>query len=193
MEYTYDMRVPKDRVAVLIGKNGEVKKKIEKSSNVKLDIDSKEGEVVITGEEGLSLYAAKEIIRAIARGFNPEFALRLLKTDYILEMFDIKNFANSNNAMLRLKGRVIGSEGKSRKIIENLTETSICVYGKTIGILGESQNVAFARKAIENLLKGARHSSVYKWLEKKCKELRKMERVGLEEFDLNKDIKEDTE
>ena len=73
--------------------------------------------------------------------------------------------------MIRLKGRVIGQEGKSRKIIEGLTETYISVYGKTISIIGQAENVSVARRAIESLLAGSNHATVYRWLEKKRREL----------------------
>ena len=52
---------------------------------------------------------------AIARGFNPELSLLLLKPDYAFEIVQIKDYAKTKNSMLRLKGRVIGQEGKSRK------------------------------------------------------------------------------
>ena len=61
---------------------------------------------------------------------------------------------------------MIGAAGKSRKIIEELTETDICIFGKTIGIIGRAEDVTIARHAIESLLKGSTHSAVYRWLER---------------------------
>ena len=78
----------------------------------------------------------------------------------------MNDFAKTKNDSVRLKGRVIGSEGKSRNAIEELTETNISVYGKTIGIIGLQQNVASAKKAIESLLSGSPHSNVYRFLER---------------------------
>ena len=182
-ELIYELRVPKDRVAVLIGKKGEVKQNIEASTKTKLDIDSQEGVVTITGDDGLGLFDAKEIIKAIGRGFNPEIAMLLLKADYSLELIDISDFAGkSKNDMIRLKGRIIGERGKSRKIIEDLTETSISVYGKTIGILGDSTNVAAARRAVESLLGGAQHATIYKQLEKFKKDASRAKFLGVETF-----------
>ena len=74
-EFSYELKIPKERVAVLIGKKGEIKKQIEQATNTKLKIDSKEGDVEISGEDALKLYATREIIRAIGRGFNPEIAM----------------------------------------------------------------------------------------------------------------------
>jgi len=170
-EFNYTLKVPKERIGVLIGREGEIKKKIEEATQTFLDVDSQEGEVIISADDGLKLYDAKEIIRAIARGFNPETALFLLKSDYILEIVDMRDFAGkSKNTLLRLKGRVIGREGKSKREIERLTETYISVYGKTIAVIGRIEDVPNARKAVENLLQGATHASVFKFLEKMKKQ-----------------------
>ncbi len=167
MEFNYELKIPKDRIAVLIGKKGEVKKEIEEYTKTNIEVDSKEGDVFIRGEEALGLFNAREMVKAISRGFNPEFARLLLKGDYSLEIINIMDFAGkSKNTAQRLKGRVIGAEGKSRRLIEELTETYISIYGKTAGIIGYPEDVARARKAIESLLTGSPHSQVYKWLEK---------------------------
>lgn len=172
IEFSYELKIPKDRVGVLIGKSGEVKKKLEGETHAKIIIDSKEGDVIIKGDDSIGLYSAREIIRAVGRGFNPDIAQLLLKQDYMFETVDLRDFAPTKNAMLRLKGRVIGSEGRSRKVIEELTETHICIYGKSISIIGEISNVAIAKRAIERLLQGSEHASVYRDLEHKRKEMR---------------------
>lgn len=165
-EYQFELKIPRDRIAVLIGKKGEVKNQIEEFTKTKIMIDSEEGDVFIKGTDTIKMYTAKEIVKAIGRGFNPEHALLLLKQDYCFEILNINDYIKSKSQFNRLRGRVIGSEGKSRKNIEHLTETNICVYGKTIGIIGEPESVALARKAIDALLTGSTHSSVYKMLER---------------------------
>lgn len=177
-EFAYELKIPKERIAVLIGKEGSVKKQIESSTNAALHIDSEEGEVKLIGTDALGLYVSREIVRAIGRGFNPETAMLLLKSDYGLEQVNVKDYADTNNDLLRLKGRVIGEEGKSRRLIEELTGCNISVYGKTITILGNLEWLPSARRAIEALLSGSPHSSVYHWLEKRRKELRKRELEG---------------
>ena len=55
--------------------------------------------------------------------------------------------------------------------IERLTGCAISVYGKTIGIVGETDNVAIARQAVAMLLQGSMHKTVYQFLERKKKEI----------------------
>lgn len=171
-EYFYELRIPKERVAVVIGKGGETKKKLESETKTKLNIDSEEGLVSISGDNALHVFSSREVIRAIGRGFNPEIAVLLLKQDYGLEMVNISDFAKNQKDIIRLRGRVIGEKGKSRTTIEELTETYICVFGKTVTILGEFQGLSTARRAVEQLLEGSPHSNVYRWLEKQHKEMK---------------------
>lgn len=177
-EYSYELKIPKDRVAVLIGKDGKIKLELEEQTKSRIMVDSKEGDVKIVSKDSVQLYLLKDIIKAIGRGFNPELAMSLLKADFVLELVNLSDFVKSPNQMLRLKGRVIGKAGKARETIEEYTETNISVYGKTIAIIGFCDNVAICKKAIESLLSGSPHASVYKWLEKYRKTQKFEELVG---------------
>ncbi len=171
-EYSYELKIPKERVAVLIGKSGEIKKRLESETKTRIRVDSEEGDVFVSGEDAIPLFSVREIIKAIGRGFNPEIAFLLLQQDYMFEVLDLRDYASTKKHVLRLKGRVIGAEGKSRKIIEELTESFISVYGKTISIIGQVDNIGLAKRAVEGLLEGSPHSTIYKWLEGKRKEMR---------------------
>jgi ribosomal RNA assembly protein len=160
------IKIPQDRIAVLIGKNGETKEEIELATETQLDINSEEGDVNINGNDPIKLFTCAEIVKAIGRGFNPEIALDLKKLDYVLEIISVADYAKTKNDFVRLRGRVIGKDGKARRVIEDLLEINICVYGKTISIIGRGENVALARRAMESLLSGSPHSNIYKWLEK---------------------------
>ena len=177
-EFTYELKIPSARVAVLIGSRGSTKKEIERETKTSIQIDSKEGDIFIYGEDALGLYTTREIITAIGRGFNPEVALGLLKPDFSFEQINLADYAKGKNHFLRIKGRVIGTEGKARELIEELTDTKISVFGKTISIIGRIENVNVARKAVETLIKGSRHASVYKMLEKHRSEIKRRQFMG---------------
>ncbi len=170
--FTYELKIPKDRIAVLIGQKGETKQQLERQTKAKIDVDSAEGEVRISGSDAIHLYTLREIVRAIGRGFSPDIACMLLKQDVGFEQMSIVNYGTTKKDLLRLKGRVIGEEGKARRLIEELSQCNISVYGKTIAIIGQFEWLPLARKAIEALLSGAPHAVVYKMLERRRKELR---------------------
>ncbi len=164
-------KAPKDRIAVLIGKKGETKTEIEKLTKTKIEVDSQTGEVDVQGENALNFYISLNIIKAIARGFSPEHAFALKNENYFLEIIDLKEKLGKNEKVIhQKKGRVIGKKGKTRKEIEEKTDTFISVYGKTISIIGKSEGIEKARHAIEMLLEGASHSNTESFLYKKEKD-----------------------
>jgi len=168
------LKIPKERLGVLIGHNGSVKREIETKTGTKLEINSETGEVRIEEKDNpLGFLQARDIVRAIARGFNPEKAMRLLQEDQYFDILDIRDYAgDSERAVRRLRGRVIGEEGRTRKTVEQTTGANISVYGRTIAMIGSVDELRVARAAVEMLLRGAQHSRVYKFLERQRKELR---------------------
>ena len=175
--YVFYVKIPKERVAVLIGTKGSVKKELMEETGVNLQINSETGVVKISGNDPIKVYKVRDIVNAIGRGFNPEKAKLLLRTDYMLEVINLRELVKSKNQIKRVKGRVIGEKGKSREFIENITDTYISVYGKTVSIIGSYENVGLARQALFKLINGSPHSKVNSWLEKKVKEMRVKEIV----------------
>jgi len=173
------IRIPKERVGVLIGPEGRTKKTIEEKLAVVLQIESEAGGVTITLTENANdpstLFKAKDVVTAIGRGFSPEHAFRLIRDDdAMLDMIDLRLIlGKSESDIRRVKGRIIGMDGKTRRIIEELTETSICVYGHTVSIIGNMEQVQAAREAIQMLIDGSSHGTVYRFLHRKRRELKK--------------------
>lgn len=168
--------IPKERIAPAIGSDGEVKDRIEEENNVEIEYDSESGEVTIKGEDEspLGILKAQDVIKAIGRGFSPEKAYQLFDEDMYLDITDITRFTgDSDKAKTRLKGRVIGRNGKTRKLIEQYTDTSLSIYGKTIACIGPPEKVKIVREAVEMLLDGVPHSAVYNFLENKRREEKK--------------------
>lgn len=163
MEESEVILVPKDRVGAIAGRKGSTKLLIENKTATRLEIDSEQGEVEIFREgEPHKYLKAMRIIKAIARGFNPEKALRLLKDDVVFELIDLKEILGKGESTIRAKkGRVIGKKGKARDEIEQDTGANISVYGKTIGIIGTFEETQKARRAVEMLLGGASHSMAF--------------------------------
>ena len=160
-----ELNIPKERVAVLIGKRGAVKRKLQYRTKTKSTV-SKDGDVFIEGEDNLYVLIAASIIKAIGRGFNPEVALLLCNEQNVFELIKITEVTKkSKKSLLRVKSRLIGTNGKARRTIEKLTGTHIVIYGKTVGIIGEINAVYIAKKAVERLLQGAKHGNAYKYVQ----------------------------
>ncbi|GFO97732.1 KH domain-containing protein [groundwater metagenome] len=171
------IKIPLDRVAVLVGPKGSIKELIEEKSTAPINIDSSSGDVeIMDAKDPIKGMRARDAVHAIARGFSPEKAMKLFDDDYLMfETIDLSNIARTEKDMERLKGRIIGRAGKTREIFEEITNVRISVYGKTISIIGYPEQNAVARAGIDMLLKGSTHGPVYKFLEKKRSELKNVE------------------
>ena len=169
MSFEKLIRIPTDRIGALIGKSGNTKKLIEKKCLVNLDIDSEGGEVMITTKtltSDIEPFKAVEIVSAIGRGFSPENAMRLLSGENSLHIIDLIEFTGKSPEQIeRVKGRIIGEGGKARLNIENLTNALITVYGSTVAIIGEPNQLRLAIDAISSLSNGSMHGPVYSKLE----------------------------
>src|SRR3989344_3521688 len=159
------LKIPKERISVLIGSKGLMKIKIQKLTNTKLVINSEEGDVFIEGE-AIDVFNCLNIVKAIGRGFNPEIALKLLDDDYLLEVISLDEFSRNKNDLIRIKSRLIGTDGMARKNIEDMAKVDMVVYGKTVCIIGKTDDVIIARHGVINLLQGSKHGNVYSLIEK---------------------------
>jgi len=173
------LKIPRERVGVLIGPEGKTKKHVEEKLKVELQIDSEAGDVTIMmaekADDPSMLFKAKDLITAIGRGFSPEHAFRLVRDEEaMLDLIDLRSvFGKSDADIKRVQGRIIGTNGKTRRIIEELTDTNVSVYGHTVCIIGTVEQLQIAREAIEMLVKGSMHGTVYRFLQRKRRELKK--------------------
>jgi len=169
------VRIPTERVGVLIGPGGETKSRIQERTGVVLQIDSATGEVTVDesqAKDPSESLKVRDLVNAIGRGFSEERAFRLLQEDVYFDAFDIKDFAHSRNRIGQIKARVIGTRGKTRRIVEDLTAVDMSVYGHTVALIGESFHLAIAREAVEMLLRGSEHNTVYRFLERKREQIK---------------------
>ncbi|WNY25947.1 KH domain-containing protein [Methanolapillus millepedarum] len=192
---TQFIKVPKERVAVIIGPGGSTKKQIEDAAKVVMEIDGEDGRIEIKSEEDVILsMRAMEVIKAIARGFSPEKALELFNDDFLmLDVIDLSEAASTPKELARLKGRIIGREGKTREIAERLINVKLSVYGKTVSVIGYPEQTTIIRTAIDMLVNGVNHGTVYSFLEKKHDDLIRSQMDSIEYIDVNAENEFDDE
>lgn len=168
-----EVKINGARVGVLIGKAGATKKYLEEKTGTTLTIDSKEGLVKIEGpeENTVALLRAVETINAINRGFSPERAFEMLDDeDLLLDVIDLSGLADNPRQLDRLRGRIIGKDGRAREQIQDMTDVEISVFGKTVALIGYPEQLKTARAAIDMLVSGVPHENVFAFLDKKKKE-----------------------
>lgn len=167
------VKIPRERIPVLLGDKGETKKRLEKALKLKLNVTEEEG-VELVGES-VDEFFGKDVLKAIGRGFAPDVALKLLKEDYCLRIIDLRDYAN-DNGIIRIKGRVIGENGRTKEIIEEEAESHLSIYGHTVGIIASLETIDVATNAVFKLIEGANHSTVYAYMERTRRKL-KEERI----------------
>lgn len=169
------LRLPEDRIGAAIGRGGSTKRSIEEATATRIEVDPQEGEFRISAPDAggaMDALRAREILLAIGRGFSPERARRLLREDTYLAVIDIKLVSGKKgrDQLWRIRSRLIGAGGKARARIEELSGCAVSVYGSTVALIGGEKELHRAVEAVELLLHGSEHSTVFHWLARQRRE-----------------------
>jgi ribosomal RNA assembly protein len=160
----------------------KVKKAVPIIENkVKVKIGFGKGSVSVRGNE-LNEYLIEQVIRAVDFGFNVDDALLLMSDDFVLEFIEVKEHTRRKN-LKDVRARLIGTGGKARKTIENLTGSEIVIHDNTVGVIVDSDHLEAVVQGIESLIQGAKHGNVFAYLEKQNISRRKFDEddLGLRE------------
>jgi ribosomal RNA assembly protein len=157
------IKIPQKR-EFLFKKEKGIKEKIEKLTVTKLELDDG---ILIEGES-FNVFQAKQVLKAFGRGFDVNDALNLLDDDYGLEVIDLTEFTKTKKKLKTLKGRIIGTGGKTKKQIEKFTDVKLSVSGKTVSIIGRWEKIDIAKEALMKLIRGCMHQTLYRWLERQA-------------------------
>jgi len=192
-------RVPKDRIAVLIGAKGATRRELEKAAGCKsLQIDSVTGDIEVEwadagGYDPVKALKLPDVIKAVGRGMAPNRAIQLLQDDWFFEMVDLRDHVGKrSNQQRRIRARIIGSEGKIRKMIEQHTNTEISIYKSTVVLVGDGAGLSSARQAIEMLASGSEHGTVIKHLERERRRSR-LDARAIDYIEAKEDVSEPAE
>ena len=163
---------------VLVQNMNKVKKAVPAIENkVKVKIGFGKGNVTIKGNE-LNEYLIEKVVQAVDFGFMVDDALLLMNDDFVLEFITVKEHTRRKN-LVDVRARIIGTGGKARKTIENLTGSEIVIQGNTIGVIVDSDHLDAVVQGLESLIQGAKHGNVFAYLEKQNISRRKFEKDDL--------------
>ena len=138
------------------------KKELEDKLKVKLTI---KGKTITISGKAIDEYEASMVLDAIGFGFTADDALELKDEDFMFKKIHIKDFTRRKN-LEDVRGRIIGKHGKTRKTVEQISDTKIIIHDSEVGIIGNSENIEYAVTAITNIIRGSKQSNVYGYLEK---------------------------
>ncbi len=147
------------------------KKTKELKSNLNLLKEKLKVKITLAGKkaiiEGNSFeeYEAQQVLDAINFGFSAKKALLLKNEEFIFKMIHIKDITKRKN-LREIKSRIIGTEGKTKRTIENISECFIEVIDNEVGVIVPAEKFEDAITGIKNLIKGSKQSNVYHYLEK---------------------------
>lgn len=152
------LKIPSSRIA-------EIKKKkniLEKKLNAQITIKEKFIELQAPPIEE---YEASMIFDAINLGFSIETALSLLEEGMVFEKINIKNHTRRKDLGI-VRGRIIGTHGKTKNTLEEISGCKIKVRDNEVGIIGSGESIPDVITAVTNVLRGSKQVNAYKYLER---------------------------
>ncbi len=162
-----------ERINVFIGKSGSMKRIFEKRLECDIEVDSSTGKVNAKSDNSVNLFVLGNMIGAINMGHNPENALMLMDETFVVDNIDVKNYEKNIDRLKIIMGRIIGKEGITRKTIEDITKCKVSVHDHIVSVIGPYENTMLVHEALDMLIKGAAHKSLYSFLERNKENINK--------------------
>lgn len=123
------------------------------------------GRVLTIETDPLNEFEAQRIFGAMNLGFSANDALKLLDEENSFITINIKDYANTKNLDV-VRARLIGTHGKTKNTLEEITKCGIKVHNNHVGIIGPAESVEPALTAVTNIIKGTKQANAYKYLER---------------------------
>ncbi len=132
---------------------------------LKCKIELEENMVTLDGDS-YDEFNAKNVITAFGRGFDLDKSYKLLNEDYFFQQINLKDIFGSKDQIMRVKARIIGTEGKAKEYIESVSGADIAIFGSSVSIIGKIDDLKVAEAAIRMLIGGGTHKTAYMVMEK---------------------------
>ncbi|HLC54593.1 MAG TPA: hypothetical protein VJK07_03110 [Candidatus Nanoarchaeia archaeon] len=145
-----------------LGELKRTKDELEKRLKVSISIQGKR--VTINGG-AFEEFEALTILEAMNFGFSAKIALMLKDEDIVFRKLPIKNFTRRKD-LETVKARVIGTQGRTKRTIENLADCQVIVKGNEVGLICPAEEIDYVLTGMTNLIRGSKQANIYKFLER---------------------------
>ena len=123
------------------------------------------GGLITINASPLEEYEADKILSAISTGFSARIAATLKDENVVFETLNIKDYSRTKN-LKTVRSRLIGTRGKTKKTIEQITGSHIIIKDNTVAIICSTESIEYVITAISNIIKGSKQKNAYKYLER---------------------------
>ena len=151
-----------------------IRKILQNKNKLKKELDVKitnRGKLIFIDGEADKEFEAIQIIEAINTGFSVDKALLLKTENIILQTIHIKDITKRQD-LERVRARIIGTQGRTLKTLNNLTNCEFSLQDNNIGIIGNTEDIEEGIQAVTSLIQGSRQGNVYAHAEKEMKKKR---------------------
>lgn len=149
-------------------------RELEQALNVRISL---QGKTLQFEGPALAEYEASLVFEAIEFGFSIRQALQLKNDDIIFRRIHIRDHTRRKN-LNEVRARVIGTRGKTRRVVEHVSQCMVIVHDSEVGLLGNVHEIEAAETALINLIKGTKQSNVYRYLERQNSRRKEVEFEG---------------
>ena len=138
------------------------KEELKEKLNVEITLEGKK--VTVRGDS-LDEYEAGIVLDAMSLGFSAAKALDLKDESKIFRVLNIKSISRKSN-LKEVRARVIGSKGRTKKTMEDISGCDIIIRDNDVGIIADAEVIDEVVTAVSNLIRGTKQANTYRYLEK---------------------------
>lgn len=138
------------------------KERIEQKINAKISV---KGKTLSIDTDPLNEFEVQRMVDALNLGFSAEKAMKVLDEENTFIVINIKDYANTKNLEV-VRSRLIGTHGKTKKTLQEITKCDISIHDNIVGIIGPAEVTESALTAVTNIIRGTKQANAYKYLER---------------------------
>ena len=83
----------------------------------------------------------------------------------IFKKIHIRDFTR-RKSLSDVRARLIGTQGKTRRTLEEISDCSIVVNENAVGIIGPTSAIDNTVQAVINIIRGSKQANIYRFLER---------------------------